>query len=90
MQRSLKAARIITDKNNTYAGSLPDFLRADAGINFRRNQGRYSWIVMLDIQNITNRKNVFRKKCIFENGRIDSLNVVSLGIVPVFNFRIEF
>ena len=45
---------------------------------------------MLDIQNATNRKNVFRRRFTYENGKIVSNDILSLGIVPVFNFRVEF
>jgi hypothetical protein len=88
--KSLKAKRIIYNNSSTYENQLPDFMRLDAGINFRRNHSRYSWIIMLDMQNAMNHKNVFRRRFSYENGRIISSDVKSLGIVPVFNFRIEF
>jgi hypothetical protein len=74
----------------TYESQLPDFMRLDAGINFRRNHPKYSWIIMLDIQNASNRKNVFRRRFTFENGQIVLNDVLSIGMVPVFNFRLEF
>jgi hypothetical protein len=88
--KSLKAKRIISAVSMTYLNQLPSFMRLDAGVNFRRNNPRYSWILMLDVQNATNRKNVFRKKFSYENGQIVTRNILSLGIVPVFNFRVEF
>jgi hypothetical protein len=88
--KSLKSKRIISDVSRTYESQLPTFMRLDAGINFRRNSPRFSWILMLDIQNVTNRENVFRKKFFYQNGQIGSLNEHSLGIVPVLNFRVEF
>jgi hypothetical protein len=45
---------------------------------------------MIDIQNLTGRKNVFRKKFSYSSGTIVESNVYSLGTVPVLNFRIEF
>jgi outer membrane receptor protein involved in Fe transport len=89
-KRSLKAQRIIYQNSATYESQLPDFMRLDAGINFRRNHPRYSWIVMLDIQNASNHKNVFRRRFSFDNGQIVSNDVLSLGIIPIFNFRLEF
>lgn len=88
--KSLKSKKIIYLNSATYEGQLPDFMRLDAGINFRKNQEKYSWIVMLDIQNAGNRKNVFRRRFTYENGQIISNDVLSLGMVPVFNFRVEF
>jgi hypothetical protein len=89
-KRSISAKRIIYKNSAAYEGQLPDFMRLDAGINFRRNHFRYSWIVMLDMQNATNRKNVFRRRFSFENGHVVSSDILSLGIIPVFNFRLEF
>ena len=89
-KRSLTAKRIIYKNSATYEAQLPDFMRLDAGINFRRNHSRYSWIVMLDMQNATNRKNVFKRRFSFENGHIVSNDILSLGIIPIFNFRVEF
>lgn len=89
-KKSLKSKRIIYDNGNYYEGQLPDFRRLDAGINFRRNHNRYSWIIMLDIQNASNNRNVFRRRFSWENGGIVSSDVLSLGIIPVFNFRVEF
>jgi hypothetical protein len=89
-KRSLKSGRIIYRNSSYYDGQLPDFRRFDAGINFRSNHNRYSWILMLDIQNAANRRNVFRRRFTWENGGIVSTDVLSLGIIPVFNFRVEF
>ncbi len=90
LAKSLKAKRIISNTAETYAAQLPDFMRLDAGINFRRNHSHFSWIIMLDIQNATGHKNVFRRRFIYENNSIVSTDVLSLGMVPVFNFRVEF
>jgi hypothetical protein len=88
--RSIKSKRVIYNTVLTYNNQLPYFMRVDAGINFRRNHPKYSWIIMLDVQNVTNRKNVFKRRFSFENGKIISNDIFSLGIVPVFNFRVEF
>jgi outer membrane receptor protein involved in Fe transport len=89
-EKSIKSKKVIYNVSATYSEQLPPFLRLDGGINFRNNQKNYSWVIMLDIQNVTNRKNIFKKRFIYENGNIISENNVSLGIVPVFNFRLEF
>lgn len=90
ISRSLKQKRIIYDRAVSYSSSLPDFTRMDAGISYRRNQPGYSWIIMLDVQNVPDHKNVLRRKFIFENGEVKTIDVKSLGIVPVLNLRIEF
>jgi hypothetical protein len=87
---SMKSKKIIYDASKTYEQQLPEFIRLDGGISFRKNNPHYSWIILADIQNMTNRRNVFRKKFNYENGIIVTSNVLSLGVVPVLNFRIEF
>ena len=88
--KSIKSKKIIYDASKTYDSQLPDFFRIDGGINFRRNNRGFSWIVMLDVQNISNRNNVFRKRFSYNSGEIITSNDYSIGTVPVFNFRVEF
>ena len=88
--QSFKSKKVVYDNSQSYKNQLPDFIRFDAGINFRKNHPEYSWIVMLDIQNTTGRRNVFKRRFSFENGRIVSNDILSLGMVPAFNFRVEF
>jgi len=88
--QSLKSKRIVYDNSQSYKNQLPDFIRLDAGINFRKNHPKYSWIVMLDIQNTTGRRNIFKRRFSYEKGWIVHNDIQSLGMVPVFNFRVEF
>ncbi|HSW60377.1 MAG TPA: hypothetical protein VLJ60_06225, partial [bacterium] len=88
--RSLKLKRIVYLNSLTYSEQLPDFLRIDAGVSFRRNFPKSSWVVMLDVQNATGRKNVFKRRFYYENGKIVTRDILSLGAVPVLNFRVEF
>jgi hypothetical protein len=75
----------------TYSLQLPRFMRFDAGFKFRQNNRRYSWILSLDIQNITNRENILDyeplvspNKTLFYNPDTD------LGIIPILNLKVEF
>lgn len=90
LEKSIISKKPVYNTSKTYDSRLPCFLRIDAGVSFRHNSSGFSWILMLDVQNITNRKNVFRRRFSYLNGGIVTENVYSLGSVPVFNFRIEF
>jgi hypothetical protein len=89
-EKTLKSKRVYFDVTRTYKEQLPDFIRIDAGASYRRNNPGYSFMIMLDVQNVTGRKNIFRKRFSYENNRIIETNVYSLGAVPVVNLRIEF
>jgi hypothetical protein len=90
LTQSLKSKKVIYASSQTYADQLPDFIRIDAGINFRRNNPGVTWMVMVDVQNITDRKNVFRKRFSYQNGAVITNNDYSIGVVPVVNIRLEF
>lgn len=89
IEKTTRYKRIVYS-SEIYGTRLPDFIRVDGGINYRRNNPSFSWIIMVDVQNLTGRKNVFRKKYSYTNGAIAENNVYSLGTVPILNFRIEF
>jgi hypothetical protein len=89
-ERSLIQRRVVYIAQLPYYESLPGFFRADAGISFRKNNPKSSWIVMLDVQNVTDRRNIFRKNYVYSDGKVSAYYIYSLGMVPVFNFRVEF
>jgi len=90
MLKSIKSKKIIYNTGQTYGAQLPEFVRIDSGLSFRKNMPGFSWIIMLDVQNLTDRKNVFSKKFSYLPGQIITNNEYSIGAVPVFDFRIEF
>ena len=72
----------------TYQDRMPDFIRWDAGISFRRNKKKYSWIFSLDIQNILDRKNIYSE---YYNSETEEIGYrYALPLIPVFNLKIEF
>jgi outer membrane receptor protein involved in Fe transport len=71
-----------------YEDKLPDFARLDVGIKYRRNKPEFSWLLSLDLQNITNRKNTLGYDY---NGITGSLVArEGVGLMPVLYYRIEF
>jgi hypothetical protein len=88
--KSVAAGKIVYLSGATFGRRLPDFLRIDGGISFRKNLKSSSWVLMADVQNVTGRRNVFRRKFSFKDGGVTENNIYSLGAVPVANFRIEF
>lgn len=77
-------------QSKSFQEQAPYMLRFDTGLKFRKNNPQYSWIVSLDIQNLTNRKNVLGYDYNNENGIKYLEPVEGLPMVPVLNFRVEF
>jgi hypothetical protein len=61
-------------------------------LKYRRNNARYSWIVSLDVQNVTNRQNVTGYDFLIapNNDQMFADPVTGIGIVPILNFKVEF
>ncbi len=87
---SLKNKRIIYQTNQSYSDRLPDFSRLDFGVSYRINNKRNAWILLADIQNVLNTRNILRRKFSFSNKQILTLDSKGIGMVPVLTIRAEF
>ncbi len=85
---SISRNRDVRDYNRAYETKAPDYFRVDLGISYRKNQPKWSWIVSLDLQNATNRGNIFDEYYSSEAGKVFQEYMV--GLVPVLNYKIEF
>ncbi len=65
-----------------------DFIRWDAGVTYRKNKEKHSWELSFDIQNLTNRKNIFTTYYDDDKKMIDHRYFP--GLIPVINYRIVF
>ena len=76
----------VFDEN--YSGHLPNYFRLDARLGYTRNKKKWSWSLSLDIQNLTNQKNV-------QTESLSSTSVVKsvsydFGILPIIIFETHF
>ncbi|MGB0524927.1 MAG: TonB-dependent receptor [Flammeovirgaceae bacterium] len=89
-----------SEDNNIYSKRLPDYMRVDFGIKYRKNKPNISFIWALNIQNVTGRVNVADE--FFVPGRNQTVNGQTqfvpggigieeqLSTFPNFSYRIEF
>ncbi|MEI6142638.1 MAG: TonB-dependent receptor [Mariniphaga sp.] len=87
---SIKNKRVVYNISETYGERLPAYQRLDAGLSFRLNKPKRAWIFMADIQNVTNRKNIYRMKFAYQSGKIVESTSKSIGIIPVATIKVEF
>ena len=76
----------VFDEN--YSGHLPNYFRLDTRLGYTRNKKKWSWSLSLDIQNLTNQKNV-------QTESLSSTSVVKsvsydFGILPIIIFETHF
>ena len=71
---------------------LPTYWRADLGINYSWYKKRVVHTLSLNVQNVTNRENVFRQIEFYRasTGQIVRRQGTQLPLIPILSYRIEF
>lgn len=91
-EASYAAGEVKYQWDKAYTERLKDYFRIDFGISYRRNREKFSSVLSLDIQNLTNRNNIFNVD--YEYNRftntISKEEEFQLGLIPVLNYRLEF
>lgn len=76
----------IQSERNTI--QFEDYFRLDASVYYRINRPKVAHIISLDVQNATNRDNIFDQ---FYNPQSQMYETeYQLSLVPILNYRIEF
>ena len=78
----------VRDFNRAWEDQAAYYFRSDIRISYRKNRAKASSIISLDIQNVTNRENVWGN--FYSVGRDEVRNITQLGLIPVLNYRLEF
>lgn len=71
-----------------FSQNRKNYFRPDLRIYFTRNKKKFNSTLALDIQNVSNQKNVSFQN--FDNFRNEVVQNYQLGIIPILNYRIEF
>jgi len=85
---SRQAGQIIPDEKNAWSLQNPAYFRTDIRASLKWNRKRFTSTLSLDIQNLTNRENVYSTHYDFRAERY--VYTYQTGIIPVINYKIEF
>jgi len=88
LESSNEEGRPVYEWDQRYSERLGSYFRTDLRISYRINKPKFSSIISLDIQNVTNHQNVFSQYYDRSTGKIEK--TYQLGLIPVLNYRIEF
>jgi len=88
LPESISQGETVRYEERTFEAKAPDYFRLDIGINFRKNNPGWAWILSLDIQNVTNRLNIHSEY--FDSSANKIRKNTLLGFVPILNYRLEF
>jgi len=78
----------VRKEQDAFTEQWDDYLRIDFKISLTRNRKKATHTIELDIQNITNTLNIIGDYYDTDAGQIETFT--QMGIVPVFNYRVEF
>ncbi len=88
LQESIRQGQTIVNMDNLYSTKGKDYFRIDLGLKLHVFKERSEHIFSLDIQNLTNRLNVWAHIYNPETETIQDYHMA--GLIPILNYRIEF
>lgn len=75
-------------QEQAFTSQLPYYMRGDIRISMKWNRKKLTSTLSLDIQNCTNRKNVYDQAFDAQTGNVKTY--YQTGIIPVLNYKAEF
>ena len=88
LERSIAEERVIYEQHLAYSNKNPDYFRSDLRLSIKWNRKRLTSTLSLDIQNVTNRLNVYGER--FDSDKKELAMIYQNGIIPVLNYKVEF
>lgn len=88
LDASIAQGGTVLVESMAYTEQNPAYFRTDIRVSLKRNRPKSTQTVALDVQNTTNRKNVYSKYFEPMEGSINTIYLVPL--IPVLSYRVEF
>ncbi|GJM36237.1 MAG: prevent-host-death protein [Saprospiraceae bacterium] len=88
LEASREEGRTVRDWSRPYADRTGAYSRFDFGISYRINRAKITHTIMIDIQNITNRNNIY--ELYYSSSSQQIKEIYQTGLLPIFNYRMEF
>lgn len=85
---SIAEQRAIYEWDQAFEPKVDDYFRIDFRLSYRKNKNKHATIISLDIQNLTNRENIYTQYFDEDDLRVET--ITQLGLLPVLNYRLEF
>lgn len=88
LQASAEQDKTVRDETHAFEEQMPAYFRLDTGIRLKRNYEHLTTTLALDIQNTTNRQNVFGR---YYDTKSDEVKYwYQAPLIPVLSYRVEF
>lgn len=88
LEASKNAGERVPVLNQYFTEGGPMYFRGDVSVSYKINGKHITHTIMLDIQNVTNRENLYGEY--YDNDTQTIKQAYQMGLIPIFNYRIEF
>jgi hypothetical protein len=88
LEASIAQGGTVLVESMAFTEQNPAYFRTDIRVSLKRNRPKSTQTLPLDVQNTTNRKNVYSKYFEPMDGSIHTVYLVPL--IPVLSYRVEF
>jgi hypothetical protein len=88
LNESIRQHREVLEDTQAYIPRLPDFCYVDMTLTYRTNHKKFSGIWAIQIKNLLNQKPA--TGYIYNDFNQSAEKVISLGILPLISYRVEF
>lgn len=88
VEESMNQGETVYDFDRSYEARFPDYFRFDLRVAYKMQGKKVSQEWALDIQNLTNQQNVQSARYNSVTGNVDF--IYQIGVLPIFQYRLEF
>lgn len=88
MEKSVKEGYTIFKQKEAFSLQNPAYFRTDLRLSLKWNRRHHTSTLSLDIQNLTNRLNIYNEVFDSEKGKL--VKNYQTGLIPILNYKIEF
>lgn len=88
VEKSKTQGITVFDLDNRYTEKSPDYFKINFKIGYRKNNKKSSHYIFLDLQNITNHKNIASQY--YNPIKNEIFTYYQLGFLPILNYRVQF
>jgi hypothetical protein len=86
LERSVQEGSVVYMENKAYTLQNPAYFRTDLRLSMKWNRARLTSTLSLDIQNITNRLNIYGQW--FDSDKSQVITSYQVGLIPVLNYKV--
>ena len=88
LEKTIAIGETIYQYEKTFTLKTRDYFRMDVSVSYRWNRPKATHAFFFDLQNVFDYKNI--NGYVFDTDKLKMHTVYNAGIIPVFNYRLEF